>query len=81
MINIKIQIKNINNQDHLFIEGALNVSLKDIDFIELNAHEMHLKNAVCIHTKSDDHNWLFMNQHADALREFIVNSDFKIKFK
>lgn len=78
MIPLKICIKDKQN---LFIEGSLNVPLTNIDYIDLNAKsDIKLQNAVCIHTK-DDHNWLFVNQHADIIRKFLVDNKLNIKIR
>lgn len=81
MISIKICTKNINNQIFLVINDTLFIPLSEIDFINLNAnHLVKIKNSLSIHTK-DEHNWIFINYHADIIREFLINNKIKVNFK
>ena len=82
MLSLKIRIKNIGKEEVIIINDNLIINISDIDFVEMHAKTiLKIQNSVCIYTK-DDHNWIFINENANIIREFLLNSNLKnIKFK
>lgn len=82
MLSLKINIKNFHGENALVINDNLIINIKDIDYIELYAHTiLKITNTVCIYTL-DNHNWIFINENANCIRNFLKTADLKnIKIK